>query len=234
MAFSQAAGSVYLLCNPHNPSGTVPTREELTELVKLANQYDIFIISDEIHFPLIRPGKTFTSILAIPEFHNGVVCVSSSKGFNLAGFKSALMVPPAADDFSVQIVQTARKLFLGDSSSIGAFALTVAFNEGDAWLDQLNQELAENETILANLLTSHFPAAKFFLGEATYLQWVDFSAYADPAFTSITQQFLSKAKVAFSDGTPFGGPNAQNFARINFATHPDILSAAIHRITQDF
>jgi cystathionine beta-lyase len=231
--FAQYPNAIYLLCNPQNPTGTVHTFTELSNLVRIANLHQVFIISDEIHFPLIRPGVSFTSLLEIPEFNLGAVCVSASKGFNLAGLKSALAIPPATSDFSVATVKTARKFFTGEGGGIGTVAHAAAFNEGDEWLAQLNQELAENEKLLAELLTTHFPEAKFQLGQATYLQWVDFSNYIRPGYGSIAEHFLRKNRVALTDGTPYGIKNAQNFARINFATHPDILTAAIQRLSQN-
>ena len=82
----------YLLCNPHNPHGSVPTPDELAAVAQLARRYDVVVISDEIHGPLVAPDATFTSYLQVPGSENGFVVTSASKAFNLAALKAGLLI----------------------------------------------------------------------------------------------------------------------------------------------
>ena len=69
-AFTRARASsgkvAYLLCNPHNPTGVVHTREELTGIAELARRFGVRVVSDEIHAPLILSGSRFVPYLSVP------------------------------------------------------------------------------------------------------------------------------------------------------------------------
>lgn len=84
---------VYLLCNPHNPTGRVHSRDELAEVARLAHEYGVAVISDEIHAPLVLPDAEFTPFLTVPGAAEiGLSLLSASKAWNLAGLKCALAV----------------------------------------------------------------------------------------------------------------------------------------------
>jgi len=88
--------AAYVLCNPHNPVGRVHTPDELAALVRLARIYQVTLVSDEIHGPLVLPGATFTPLLTVPGAADVAVSVlSASKAWNLAGLKCAAVVTAA-------------------------------------------------------------------------------------------------------------------------------------------
>jgi cystathionine beta-lyase len=86
--------SVHMLCSPHNPLGKVYTREELLRITELANEYNVVVISDEIHAPLTFKESTFIPFLSLGEASAkvGVTVTASSKGWNTAGLKCAIIV----------------------------------------------------------------------------------------------------------------------------------------------
>ena len=61
-AAARSARPAFLLCNPHNPTGTVHTRTELEAVAALARRHGVRVISDEIHAPLVLAGASFTPI----------------------------------------------------------------------------------------------------------------------------------------------------------------------------
>ena len=95
-AFTQArAGggkAAYLLCNPHNPTGTVHTVDELRAVADLARRLDVRVVSDEIHAPVILPGSRFVPYLTVPGAENAFALISASKAWNLSGLKAALAI----------------------------------------------------------------------------------------------------------------------------------------------
>ncbi|MGW0736058.1 aminotransferase class I/II-fold pyridoxal phosphate-dependent enzyme [Streptomyces sp. NPDC002851] len=105
-AFRQAVAggrrAAYLLCNPHNPTGTVHTRAELAEVARLAEAHGVRVVSDEIHGPLVLPGAEFVPYLSVPGAERGLALHSASKAWNLAGLKAALAVagPGAVEDLA--------------------------------------------------------------------------------------------------------------------------------------
>ncbi|MEL5989885.1 MalY/PatB family protein [Microbacterium phosphatis] len=225
-AFAGGAKAM-LLCNPHNPTGTVHARETLAELGRIAHRHGGWIISDEIHAPLTMPGVTFTPFLdAGPEAAEvGFAVTSASKAFNLAGLKCAFVVTAAAEP--ARIVAAIPDEVEWRTSLFGIFANVAAFEEGDAWLDSLLARLDLNRRLLRDLLAEHVPGARYLPGDAGYLGWVDVSALGwgdNPA-----ARILREAKVAVNPGPTFGEPG-RGHIRINYGTSPEILTEAVQRI----
>jgi len=160
-AFARDDVKGYLLCNPHNPHGTVPTADELAAVAQLARRYDVLVISDEIHGPLVAPDATFTSYLQVPGSENGFVVTSASKAFNLAALKAGLLIGGA------EVVHALWKLpyeVRAGSSHLGLMLQAAGLNHDRDWLAQLNTEIAANKVLLASLLPevglSYTPACR--------------------------------------------------------------------------
>ena len=137
-----------LLCNPHNPTGTVHSRETLAALADLAAEYGAAVISDEIHAPLAHSGVAFTPFLdASPTAARvGYAIASASKAFNLAGLKCALMITAAEE--TARIVRSMPDEVEWRTSLFGAMAAVAAFSEeSDAWLDGLLATLDGNRRL---------------------------------------------------------------------------------------
>ncbi|MBS0024737.1 MalY/PatB family protein [Microbacterium paraoxydans] len=226
-AFADGATAI-LLCNPHNPTGTVHDRDALAALAELAAEYGAAVVSDEIHAPLAQPGTGFTPFLAASETaaRVGYAVVSASKAFNLAGLKCALMV--TADDETSAVVRNLPVEVEWRTGQFGLLASVAAFGEeSDPWLDGLLDTLDENRVLLEDLLARHLPGARYRIPDAGYLAWIDLSALGwgdNPA-----KRILREAKVALHFGPAFGAEGAGH-VRLNFGTSPEILTEAIERI----
>lgn len=222
----QSGLKVHLICNPHNPLGRVFTREELERLVKLAQANNVVIISDEIHSPLTFSEQKFTPILSISDEARAVsvTVTSSSKGWNIAGLKCAIIVTQDAAMFErLNAIAPATHY---RASLLGAFASVAAFREGEPWLDKLMVQLDYNRKLVDQLITEKLPLAKSHIPHCSYLSWIDFSEYKLDVEPST--HFLEKGLVAFQPGIRFGEQWAQ-FLRLNFATSPEIIEEAINR-----
>ncbi|GAA1211213.1 aminotransferase class I/II-fold pyridoxal phosphate-dependent enzyme [Microbacterium maritypicum] len=226
-AFDDGATAI-LLCNPHNPTGTVHDRDSLAALAELADEFGVAVVSDEIHAPLAQPGTGFTPFLAVNDAAQrvGYAVVSASKAFNLAGLKCALMV--TADDETSAVVRGLPVEVEWRTGQFGLLAAVAAFSEeSDAWLDGLLRTLDENRVLLEDLLAARLPGARYRLPDAGYLAWIDLSALGwgdNPA-----RRILKDAKVALHFGPAFGAEGA-GYVRLNFGTSPEILTEAIERI----
>ena len=220
-ATSGGRGAVMLLCNPHNPTGTVHTRAELEMVASLARQYGVRVVSDEIHAPLVMPTSTLTPYLSVAGTEPDFAVTSASKGWNLAGFKAALVVAGA------DAVEDLKAPALHGGGHIAAIAHTAAFNHGRDWLDAAIAGIDENRRLLGDLLETHLPETRYQLPEATYLGWVDCRELGlgdDPAAA-----FLEQGRVALTAGTGFGDGGA-GYVRVNLATSPAILEEAVTRM----
>lgn len=217
-----------LLCNPHNPTGTVHSADDLAAVASLAAAHDAVVLSDEIHAPLTQPGSVFTPFLSASSDAErvGFAFVSASKAFNLAGLKCAVIV--TASDATSEVVRALPAEVEWRTSLFGALAAVAAFDpRSDEWLDALLARLDENRRLLRDLLAEHLPLARYDIPDAGFLAWVDLSAYGwgeNPAM-----RIRRDAKVAFHFGPHFGDEGAGH-VRINFGCGPDVLCDAIERV----
>ncbi|MFI1730063.1 MalY/PatB family protein [Streptomyces acidicola] len=215
---------VYLLCSPHNPTGTVHTADELTRVALLAGTYGVRVVADEIHAPIVAAGASFVPYLSVPGGENGLSLMSASKAWNLAGLKAALAIagPDAADD----LARLPEEVGHGPSH-VGIIAHTAALRDGGDWLDAVLSGLDDNRRLLAELLAEHLPAVRYVPAQATYLAWLDCRELGlgdDPAAV-----FLERGRVALSSGTAFGTGGA-GFVRLNLATSPELITEAVRRM----
>jgi len=217
-----------LLCNPHNPTGTVHSRESLAALADLAKGFGAVVISDEIHAPLVHPGAEFTPFLAASPVaaEIGYAVTSASKAYNLAGLKCALMV--SASDETTAVIRGLWPEVEWRTGLFGALAAVAAFApESDLWLERMKATLDGNRRLLADLLAEHLPRARYRVPDAGYLAWIDVSAYGwgdDPA-----RRIRTEAKVALHHG-PLFGPQGRGHVRLNFGCSPAVLRDAVGRI----
>jgi cystathionine beta-lyase len=240
--------AAYLLSNPHNPTGTVHTRDELGTVAQLARSYGIRVVSDEIHAPLVLPGARFTPYLSVLGSEDAFTVTSASKGWNLAGLKAALAIagPEAAADLRRMPEEVSH-----GPSHLGIIAHTAAYRDGRYWLEALIRGLDANRALLGNLVATHLPGIGYKAPEGTYLAWLDcrrlgldtdldadLDAEVDhgelPVVSDLAgpaQMFLDRARVALSSGHVFGRGGAGH-VRLNFATSPAILTEAVTRMGQ--
>jgi len=217
-----------LLCNPHNPTGTVHTRESLAGLAEIVERHGAFVVSDEIHAPLTHAPAVFTPFLAASEAaaRVGYAVTSASKAFNLAGLKCALMVTASPE--TQRVVDALPDEVEWRTGLFGAMAGVVAFDESsDGWLESLLAALDHNRRLLADLLIEHVPGARYVMPDAGYLAWVDLSDLGwgdNPA-----RKILRDAKVALHFGPKFGAEGAGH-VRFNIGCSPEVLTEAVRRI----
>lgn len=217
-----------LLCNPHNPTGTVHTADELAELAELAERFGAIVVSDEIHAPLRHRPARYTPFLVASDAaaRVGYAVTSASKAFNLAGLKCAVLV--AADERTRSVLAGLPDEVTWRTGLFGALAAVEAFSPvSDDWLEALRAALDHNRQLLAELLRSHLPLARYELPDAGYLAWIDLSGYGwgdDPA-----EHILRSARVALHHGPAFG-EQGRGYVRLNFGCSPELLTEAIERI----
>lgn len=217
-----------LLCNPHNPTGTVHSREALARLAEIAEAAGAVVVSDEIHAPLTQPGVVFTPFLDASDAaaRVGYAVTSASKAFNLAGLKCALMI--ATDPRRFDVVQRLPAEVEWRTGLFGALAGVAAFQpESDAWLDSLLAAIDQNRRLLAELLGEYVPGARYDMPAAGYLAWVDLSELGWGENPGV--KILRDAKVALHYGRAFGAEGAGR-VRINIGCSPAVLTEALQRI----
>lgn len=223
-----AGTRMILLCNPHNPTGRVLTRDELETIAAVAIERDLVIVADEIHSELLYPPARHIPIASLgPEVAaRTVTLTSATKAFNIAGLRCSVAAFGGAalhNRFAAGIPDH----LLGRPNRLGVEATITAWAQGDEWLERVLGYLDHNrrrvaEAVCAAGIRHHAP-------EGTYLAWLDCAALDLPG-QSPYEFFLERAKVGLSDGAEFGAPGV-GCVRLNFATSAEVLDEILDRMT---
>ncbi len=222
-----AEGAVALvLCSPHNPTGWVPSREQLAAIAAAAERHGAWVLADEIHAPLTLPGANHVPFLTVSEAaaERGIAFCSASKAFNVPGLHCAQIV--TASESAAELVE-GLPVSATRCGHLGAIAAVAAFREGGPWLDEAIAALDRNRALLAELLAEHLPEVVWTPPRASYLAWLDLRALdlgEDPSAA-----ILERGRVALSPGPAFGRQGT-GFARLNIATSPALLERAVEGI----
>lgn len=231
-ALRAGAGSV-LLCHPSNPTGRVFDPSHLRELATLADHHGVRVISDEIHAPLrydtdpdTGSDTGFVPYAAVSQAarDHAITLFSATKAWNFPGLRCGLVALTNEHDRT----GWARlpRAEVGGVSPLGMRATTAAFTAGGPWLDRARRHLAANRALLGTLLDEAGLPGVYTPPQATYLAWLDLRRFglADPA-----RDLLETAGVAVTAGDDHGA-GGDGHVRLNFATPPDVLADAVHRI----
>lgn len=224
---SQPHAKIMLLCNPHNPGGSVWTADELARVDELCARHGVTVVSDEIHCEIVMPGNTYTPFATVAT-RPYVAMVSPSKAFNTAGLHTAnIVVPDAA--LRARIDRAINDNETCDIGPFGIEALKAAYNEGEEWLDAMISYVADNYRYLCGVLAD-VPGVRVLSMQGTYLAWVDVRNADVGPVEPFCEHLRACNKVWLHPGTMYG-PEGEGFIRINLATSRTVLTEAMRRFT---
>lgn len=220
---------LFLLCNPHNPTGRIFRPDELRTLSEICARNDVVIVADEIHGDLIRLHETFTPIAKVVANADHIVtCTAINKTFNVAGLHCSNIVianPSLREKFSTTMgFQLA--------SPFAMAALIAAYNDGQEWLDQLKTYIDGTIDWVADFVADCMPKVKLRPPEGTYTLWLDFSGYKISP-DEVHHRIYNQANVLLEDGVKFGEEGLA-FQRICVPSPRSMIQEAMRRIEGAF
>lgn len=224
--------TIFLLCNPHNPTGRVWTKDELEQMNSICLKHGVKVISDEIHCELVMPGYSYTPFASISEEckNNSIILNSPSKAFNIAGLQIANII--CENTVWRRRINRAINIFeICDVNPFGIVALQAAYNKGGEWIDELNQYIYENYLYLKQFILEELPQVEVIKLEGTYLAWIDimcFELSSDEAYNEL----LNDGKVLVNSGTLYGKKSGEGYLRINLACPRETLKKGLIRIAR--
>lgn len=219
-----------LLCSPHNPVGRVWTREELSQLLAVAERHNLIIVSDEIHADLTFVPHTVLATL--PGAASRVITtMAPSKTFNIPGLGLACMA--ISDSTQRQAIKAQfAKLAIQVNNPIALVATEAAYGHGHAWLSALLAYVKiTHDEVLARLAACP-QAPQAIAAEGTYLLWLD-CRHLGLNDDQLQTHCVEKAKIGLSAG-PFFGAAGSGFMRLNLASPRHIVLKAIDRLIASF
>ncbi len=222
-AAMSARTRLLMLCNPHNPTGRVFDRDELSWLAGLAEKHDLIICSDEIHCGLaLDVDHPHIPIAALDESvaARTITLMAPSKTWNIPGLYCAFAVIP--DPQLRQRYRHAMRGLIPQANLLGMVAAEAAYRDGTPWRLALLAYLRNSRLRVIDAVAD-MPGVRMSAPEATYLAWLDCreSGLTDPA------RFFEEAGVGLSDGKAFGMPG---FVRLNFGCPHATLDEALIRM----
>lgn len=217
-----------VLVNPHNPTGRVFTRAELTALANAAERHNILVVSDELHADLAYAPHRHIPFASLGEDVEArtVTLYGASKAFNLAGLRCAVahlgprwLRPAVAEQAGI----------IGSVNLFAVRATMAAWTECDEWLAGTLAYLAHNRDLVAEVVGRDLPAVRHHRPEATYLAWLDCRAqgWGDNPAAVIRE----RARLELSPGASFN-PGGDGFVRLNFATSTPLLTEMLERLVR--
>lgn len=222
-----------LLCNPHNPTGRVWTAEELEQAADICRDYDLLLISDEIHADFIKKGQHFTSSLCLLEKLKGkiMVCNSVTKTFNVPGvILSNILIPDP--EIRAHMKETIDRWGLHNPNIFAAGILEAAYTKCDEWISQVNDYIEGNYQLLADYFQKYMPAFELIPAEGTYIAWLR-TEKLHMSSDDLERFFIEKAKVSVYMGSRYG-KRTDAFIRINVATSREYLRKALEKIRAQY
>ena len=224
---SDPNNKVMLLCNPHNPTGRMWSREELQRMADICHRNNVAIISDEIHCELTYNGNRYVPFGTVDD--KAVILGSPSKAFNIAGLQIANIICKD-EELRNRIDRAININEVCDVNPFGVLALMAAYNDCEQWLDELCQYIWGNYKALCDFFAEHLPQIKITPLEATYLVWADCRSLGmrSEELETLLEQ---KGKVKLSGGTLYGDAG-EGFMRINIACPRERMMEGLRRMAK--
>ena len=219
-----------LLCNPHNPSGRVWTREELQRIGDICIKHNVIVVSDEIHCEIVHPGYKYIPFASISEEFqkHSVTCISPSKAFNIAGLQIANIIVEN-DEWRQRIDKAININEVCDVNPFGVIATIAAYNEGEEWLNQLLQYIHGNYLFFKDYCEEHLPQLPVAPLEGTYLAWMDCRSLNIPS-EELEEELMKKAKLWLNAGSMYG-KEGEGFMRWNLACPRQLVKEGLERFS---
>ena len=219
---------LFLLCSPHNPTGRVFTKEELTAMGDLCVKHGVKVVSDEIHNDFVFQGEHTVFASVKKEYEEiSVICTSPSKTFNLASMLISnifILNRELRQRFRHEVDAAG----ISQLSVLGLVAAKAAYAQGDEWYEQMMSYVGENIRYVKEYVKENLPGVTVIDGEGTYLMWLDFRGTGlDPE--ELDRRIIYEAKLWLDSGKIFGHTGA-GFQRINVAAPRAILTECLERI----
>lgn len=221
---------LFLLCNPHNPSGRDFTREELTMIGDICLKHNVTVLSDEIHNDFVFKGKHTVFASVKKEFEDiCVVCTSASKTFNLATMLvSNIFIPNR--DLKKRFQKEVYAAGISQLNIMGLLATQAAYEYGDEWYESMHAYVKGNIEYVKEYVHNNLPGIKVIDSEGTYLMWLDFRNTGINS-DEINRRMINDARLWLERGEIFG-EEGEGFQRLNIATPRTNLTECLERIRE--
>ncbi len=216
----------FVLCNPSNPCGRVFTREELLQIAALAEEFDTWVLTDEVYEHIVFAPHRHTYFSTLPGMASRtLMCSSLSKTFSITGWRLGYV------QAAPEVIAQARKVH--DFLTVGAaaplqHAVVTALNFPAEYYAGLAAEYAESRDVLLGYLDR--TGLDYSRPEGAYFVMVDISPFGYASDVEFAHWMTKEIGVAPVPGSSFFANGENRYIRLNFAKRPATLHAAGERL----
>jgi aminotransferase len=216
----------FVLCNPSNPCGRVFTPAELGQIAALAEEFDVFVITDEVYEHIVFPPHRHTTFAALPGMAaRTLTCSSLSKTFSITGWRLGYV------HAAPLLIAQARKVH--DFLTVGApaplqHAVVTALGFPAAYYEGLAAGYAAGRDLLLGYLDR--VGLGYSRPEGAYFVMVDISPFGRASDVEFSRWMTREIGVAPVPGSSFFAEPEHRYIRLNFAKRPETLRAAGERL----
>ena len=224
-AFEQKP-KVLILCNPANPSGKVFTREELLFIASLAEEFDTFVLTDEVYEHIVYEPSQHIYFASLPGmFDRTITCGSLSKTYSITGWRLGYVIA------APRVTNAARKvhdfLTVGAAAPLQAAAVT-ALEFPDSYYQELQALYTEKRTLFLKYLDDAGLANT--PPDGAYYVMVDISGFGHGDDIEFCEWMAREVGVAAVPGSSFFREPTHHLIRFHFAKRTETLIAAGERL----
>ena len=226
-ALKDQNNTLFVICHPHNPTGRVWNKEELTQMATLSRKYNVLMVSDEVHSDIIRKGITFYPMMSVVGSEGLIALTAVNKTFNLAGLSCTNII--------VQDPKIKEKFngYYSLPNPFGVAAVIAAYTESSDWVDALNEYLDETLKWCYNFINEKMPKAKCVIPEGSYVIWLDLRGY-NLSDEEIKHKIINEAHLVLQGGSNFDSIYGQQFQRICIPSPRSMIQEAFERLYRVF
>lgn len=180
-----------IINNPHNPTGSILSKEDLLKLASIAVEKDLIVISDEVYHNMVFDSIRHTSVLQIDDLRDRSVAIFSfGKTFHATGWKSGYCVAPTA---ITQEIRRVRQFVTFTVNTPIQFALADFIEDPDHY-ENLAGFFEEKRNVFLNAVkNSRFKAIP---SAGTYFQLLEYSAINELNDVAMSEQMTKENGLA--------------------------------------
>lgn len=220
---------IFILCNPHNPTGRVWSELELAKIVGICKDNNVKIISDDIHMDIVYDNR-MTPIINVAESYldSIFICTSASKSFNIPALTGSYVIIPNESIRNQFENITRYRDFVNSPAILAILATMVCYNDCEYWLDELLKYLKDNLEYTINYIKDSLEPLKLIMPEGCYFAWIDFSELKISS-EKFQKLLMDIGEVAIMSGNVYG-EESEFYLRLNVACSREKLEDGLNRV----
>jgi len=218
-----------ILNNGSNPTGVLYTENELREILKVCQEKNILVMSDEVYSGLTYDGKEYTSCGSFWDFADRVIVIQScSKNFGMTGWRVGMVFAP--EEITKKLITLQGQSITG-TSVVSQWAAVAALEKAEKITPEINKEMKHRRDIFTDTFNELFPAANLKAPHSAFYSFIPMHAFNRDFRDDVKfcERALEEGNVAMVPGTAFGKPG---YVRASFGAKPEELKDALKALAE--